>query len=348
MVLVDHAEKSDAEFDPGNLVFLVIREKYFLVAHAIVGQRLSMKFQVEGLHVRYFGDAGQIGDRLPVRFGDGAPRQVRRVGQYRTQQQRRGGFVDLKAVIQVIQPDDGSCSADRLGFIDHLMSRRNASDAVMVQYTDDVRVHQALRGLGVFAVIDEEYGLARGILQHRRRFDACRLQYELGFMVHGAVGCRFRRIAQHGQQSGVGDGAANGVRVRAAVSDDVDGALPDTHVGDARPVQRLQPLQPVRPGIDSRIGRGIFFIDQAIRFLSGNLLALARRLAVAFQSQFIVSGRFCVILRFIRRQTRLEDVLRGEGVVRLGLFSHHRQNARHQAQAEQQRYQLFHGIRASL
>ena len=132
------------------------------------------------------------------------------------------------------------------------------------------------------------------------------------------------------------------------MSDDVDGALPDAHVGDARPVQRVQPLQPVRPGIDSRIGRGIFFIDQAIRFLSGNLLALARRLAVAFQSQFIVSGRFCVILCVIRRQPRLEDVLRGEGVVRLGLFSQRRQDACHQAQAEQQRYQLSHGIRASL
>ena len=68
----------------------------------------------------------------------------------------------------------------------------------------------------------------------------------------------------------------------------------------------------VRPGIDSRIGRGIFFIDQAIWFLSDSL-ALARRLAVAVQRQFIVSGRFCVILRFIRRQTRLEDVLHGEG-----------------------------------
>ena len=186
----------------------------------------------------------------------------------------------------------------------------------MIEYADDMRILHSFYGLGVFAVIHEENGLAGSILQHRRRFHACGFQDICSFSVHGRRDGRFCRIAQHCQHAGICDRAAYGIRIRAAMSDDIDRALLDVQIRDALPIQLTQPfsvirfifirlaffrllltcltfisfffirLNFIRFSVRNHIGQQLPFINEAVQLFLGSLLAIVRCFTVAFHGFF--------------------------------------------------------------
>ena len=181
----------------------------------------------------------------------------------------------------------------------------------MIEYADDMRILHSFYGLGIFAVIHKENGLAGSILQHRRRFHACGFQDICSFSVHGRRDGRFCRIAQHCQHAGICDRAAYGIRIRAAMSDDMDRALLDLHIGDALPIQLTQPFSVIRLiftrlafirflfillafirlvfirfSVRNHIGQQLPFINEAVQLFLGSLLAIVRCFTVAFHGFF--------------------------------------------------------------
>ena len=160
----------------------------------------------------------------------------------------RSRLVNVEAVIEVVKPNDGGRGADGLGFIEQLLSRGNTAHPMVVKDTYDVRVNHSLGRLGILAVVNEEDVLTRRILQHGRSFDACLLQDERGFVVDGRCDRCLRIMTKQRQEACVGDGAANGVGIGAAVANDVDGAVLDDEPLDAAPVERIEALT-LLPGV---------------------------------------------------------------------------------------------------
>ena len=113
---------------------------------------------------------------------------------------------------------------------------------MVVEDTHDVRINHSLGRLSILAVVNEEDVLTRCILQHGRSFDACLLQDERGFVVDGRRDCCTRIMAEQRQEARVGDGAANGVGIGAAVANDVDGAVFDDELLDAAPIEGIEAL----------------------------------------------------------------------------------------------------------
>ena len=153
--------------------------------------------------------------------------------------------IEVHAVVEVTDPDDGSRRAKGARIVDELVAGRDGAGAVVVDDADDVGIGQAFGRVRIIAVVDEDHVACGGIVKKWGDLDTCLFEDESGFVVdfvqHDGLGVVAKRI----EQARIGDCAAHAVGIRAVVACDVDRAVDE--------LQRLQ-LATVQHGAEVALG----------------------------------------------------------------------------------------------
>ena len=140
--------------------------------------------------------------------------------------------IHLNSVIAVTDPYDSGRSAKRSGVIDELVTCSHISVTMMVNNADHMRVFKAICGLFIFTVVYQNHVKACGVIQERRFFHSRRLQDIFCLVTDLSQHNRLCVIAKLFQKPGVGNSAADRIRIRTLMS---------RHIN--RPVDQIQPFQ---------------------------------------------------------------------------------------------------------